>query len=105
MKETSHAAVANCSLLELDVVGLDVSLVRHVDEDPARALVARKLLETARALGLKTIAEGVESPGEYAWLRENGADFVQGFLFARPAAPPPSVQRVSKEGGIGVSRP
>ena len=93
------------TLLKPDYVKLDMSLIRNVDEDPARALVARKLLETARELGLKTVAEGVESPGEYAWLREHGADFVQGYLFARPAAPPPSVQRVSKEGGVGVSRP
>lgn len=78
-------------LLELkpDYVKLDMSLLRQVDQDPGKALIARKLLETARELGLHTIAEGIETPGELAWVQAQGADFVQGYLFARPAAVPP----------------
>ena len=49
------------TLLKPDYVKLDMSLIRGVDEDPARALVARKLLETTQELGLKTVAEGVET--------------------------------------------
>ena len=37
------------------------------------------------ALGLRTIAEGVEEKGEYDWLRDNACDYVQGFYVARPA--------------------
>ncbi len=77
-------------LLQLrpDYVKLDRSLVSCVDTDPAKALAARKLLETAQGLNLKTIAEGIERPEEWEWVREAGADFVQGYFFARPAAPP-----------------
>ncbi len=85
------------TLLKPDYVKLDMSLIRGVDEDPARALVARKLLETTQELGLKTVAEGVETQSEHAWLKEHGADFVQGFLFARPAAPPPLQARRERE--------
>ncbi len=60
-----------------------------VDEDPAKALAARKLLETAQGLGLKSIAEGIERPEEWEWVRQAGADYVQGYFFARPACPPP----------------
>ena len=59
-----------------------------VDADAAKALVAGKLLETAQGLGLKTIAEGIERAEEWEWVRNQGADFVQGYFFARPAAPP-----------------
>lgn len=78
-------------LLQLrpDYVKLDRSLVSGVDTDPAKALAARKLLETAQGLGLKTIAEGIERPEEWEWVRKAGADFVQGYFFARPASPPP----------------
>ena len=75
--------------LRPDYVKLDMGLIRGVHQDAGKALVARKLLETAQELDMKTIAEGVETAEELAWVKQHGADFVQGFYFARPAAPPP----------------
>jgi len=74
--------------LEPDFIKLDVGLIRGVNKDPYRAAVAAKLLELARTLGVQSVAEGVSTKGEFDWVRENGADLVQGFLFAEPAAPP-----------------
>ena len=83
-----------CSLnllarLRPDFVKLDMELIRGVDGDPYKAQVAGKLLELAREIGVKTIAEGIESRGEWEWCRDHRADYVQGYLFARPAAQPP----------------
>jgi EAL domain-containing protein (putative c-di-GMP-specific phosphodiesterase class I) len=72
-----------------DYSKLDIQLIRNVDRDPYKAILTGKLLEAGQELGVKTIAEGVESAGEYAWLRDHGADFVQGFYVARPGSPPP----------------
>lgn len=72
-----------------DYSKLDAQLVRNVDTDSYKAVLLTKLLEANRELGVKTIAEGVESVGEYEWLREHGADFIQGFYVARPGSPPP----------------
>jgi len=79
------------ALLELrpDYVKIDRALLDGVDRDAGKSLVASKLLETAQGLGLKTIAEGIERREEWEWAREHGADFVQGYFFARPATPPP----------------
>ena len=79
------------ALLELrpDYVKIDRTLLDCVDREPGKALVTRKLLETAQELGLQTVAEGIERREEWEWARAHGADFVQGYLFARPAAPPP----------------
>ena len=74
--------------LQPDYVKLDMGLVRGVHADQYKALIAAKLLTLARALGIASIAEGVETEEEYRWLAENGADFVQGYYFARPANPP-----------------
>lgn len=75
--------------LRPDYVKLDIELIHHVDRDSYKAQIAGKMLELAQGLGLKTIAEGVETEEEWQWARAHGADYVQGFLFARPAFPPP----------------
>ena len=79
--------------LKPDFVKLDMGLVREVDLDKAKAIVARNLIETVRELELATIAEGIERPEELEWVRANGADFAQGYFFARPAVPPPALCR------------
>lgn len=75
--------------LRPDYVKLDRSLIQNVDTDAGKALIARKLLEVAQELGLSAVAEGIERPEEWDWVRQHGADFVQGYLFARPDRPPP----------------
>ncbi len=73
--------------LRPDFIKLDMDLIRGVDEDPYKALIAGKIIEIASALGIETIAEGIETPGELAWSKENGATYAQGFGIARPGAP------------------
>ena len=75
--------------LRPDYVKLDRDLMRSVPDDPYRALIAQKLLETATALGIRTIAEGVENPAQCAWLQSHSGDYAQGFHFARPSGVPP----------------
>ena len=72
-----------------DYSKLDADLIRNVHTDAYKAVLLSKLLEASRELGVKTIAEGVESVGEYEWLCAHGADYVQGFYVARPGSPPP----------------
>ncbi len=74
--------------LRPDFLKLDIELIRGVHADPYKALIARNILETARGLGLQTVAEGIETPEELAWVQAHGADFVQGYLLGRPASAP-----------------
>jgi EAL domain-containing protein (putative c-di-GMP-specific phosphodiesterase class I) len=75
--------------LKPDFVKLDMGLIQGVDGDTHKAAIAGKLLEAADSMGSRTVAEGVERMEELHWLRDNGADLLQGFLFAYPAAQPP----------------
>jgi EAL domain-containing protein (putative c-di-GMP-specific phosphodiesterase class I) len=77
--------------LRPDYVKLDAQLIRNVDADPYKAVLTSKLLEASAQLGVRTVAEGVESEGEHRWLRAHGANYLQGYHFARPASPPPAV--------------
>lgn len=83
------AGYASLQLLEKlrpDFVKLDRELIAGVDADPFKAVIAEKLLETARHLGIQTVAEGVETAAQWNWLRAHGGELAQGFFFARPAA-------------------
>ncbi len=84
-----YASLQLLGQLRPDYVKLDRELVAGVDCDPFKALIAQKILETARALDIVTVAEGVESRAQWEWLRSHGGDFAQGFYFARPSSPPP----------------
>jgi len=77
--------------LRPDYLKLDMQLIRDVDKDPYKSELASSLLDTARKLSITTIAEGVETRGEWEWVRDHGADLVQGFYFARPGNPPPQL--------------
>ena len=72
-----------------DYIKLDRDLLTGVHTDSYKGLIAAKLLEVARDLEIPTVAEGIETEEEFEWLREHGADYVQGYLFAKPAPPPP----------------
>ena len=74
--------------LKPDIIKLDMELIRNVHQEPYKAAVTEKLLELAQRLSVQTIAEGIETVEELRWVRERGVDFVQGYLIARPAAPP-----------------
>ena len=78
--------------IQPDFVKLDMTLIRDVDRDGYKSCVAGKILELARELGAKTVAECVETEAEWLWAREHGADYSQGYLFARPNATPPQPQ-------------
>lgn len=85
-----------------DYVKLDMDLIRNVDQDVYKSQVASKLLELAQELGVKTVVEGVETIGEWHWAQQHGADFAQGYLFARPNARP---LRFDSSGEIAGAEP
>jgi EAL domain-containing protein (putative c-di-GMP-specific phosphodiesterase class I) len=73
-----------------DFIKLDMRLIHDVDRDPYKARVAAKVLELAQELAVGTVVEGVETSGEWQWSADHGANYAQGFLFAKPAPIPPA---------------
>ena len=67
-----------------DFIKIDMDLTRNIDQDPVRQAIVSGIIETCRMLGLRIIAEGIESPAEYRFLRSRGIRLFQGYLFARP---------------------
>ncbi|HVU00604.1 MAG TPA: EAL domain-containing protein [Polyangiaceae bacterium] len=84
-----HSNLERVVSLEPAVVKLDLALVRGVHGDTRKQIVIRHLVRLCGELGATVVAEGVETIEELACVRDLGVAFAQGYLLARPAAPPP----------------
>lgn len=82
-----YSGLNSFATVQPDFVKLDITLVRGLDSDPVRRRLVRLLAELCSDLGIFVVAEGVETTRERDALIELGIDLLQGYLFARPAAP------------------
>ncbi|WP_197017064.1 EAL domain-containing protein [Persephonella sp. KM09-Lau-8] len=67
-----------------DIVKLDISFIRQITYNEKVRLLVKHIIEIAKSLNIKTIAEGIETQEQLKILRDFGCDFVQGFLLSRP---------------------
>jgi EAL domain-containing protein (putative c-di-GMP-specific phosphodiesterase class I)/CheY-like chemotaxis protein len=84
-----YSGLNSFAMIQPDVVKLDITLVRGVDEDPVKRKLVRVLGDLCADLGILVVAEGVETASERDTLVSLGCDLLQGYLFARPGAPFP----------------
>lgn len=87
-----YAGLTAFAQLVPEVVKIDMSLVRGVHRDPVRQRLVGAVVEASRSLKMLTVAEGVETTEERDSLVSLGADLLQGYLFAKPAAGFPNVK-------------
>lgn len=81
---TGFSSLSYLKHLPLDFLKIDQSFVADVHSNPGSAAICRALLTLAHTLGLAVVAEGVENPDQYRWLKENGCEHLQGYFIARP---------------------
>jgi len=79
------AGLGLLSELRPDVVKIDMALIRGIDESATKRAIVRAVVAMALELQIDVIAEGIETAGELATLRDLGIRLCQGFLLARPA--------------------
>lgn len=74
--------------LPISALKVDQSFVKEIISNYSDAAIITSMISLAHNLGLKVIAEGVETEAQLAWLRSKGCDEIQGYLFSRPLAAP-----------------
>ncbi|MEN3110024.1 EAL domain-containing protein [Uliginosibacterium paludis] len=79
-----YASMRHILNLHPEMIKLDVSLTRGIDQDPARRALAAALIDFGRQTGCSVLAEGIETPAEYALLGKLGATNAQGFYLSPP---------------------
>lgn len=81
--------------LPADLLKIDGSFVVNMNQHPANISIVEAIVNLARNLGMKTIAEWAEDAATVQTLSEIGVDYVQGFIVARPMAPDKLIEGIS----------
>lgn len=81
---TGYSNFAHLLKLNIDIIKIDGSLIRHLDEDPTAVQVARGIVQFAHSLGIKTVAEFVHNEAVQVQVAALGIDFSQGGFFSMP---------------------
>jgi diguanylate cyclase (GGDEF)-like protein/PAS domain S-box-containing protein len=84
---TGYSSLSRLREMPVNVLKIDRSFVSGVDGDAASGSIVSAFLELARGLGMTTLAEGIETEAELAFLTERGCQLGQGFLFSKPVPP------------------
>jgi diguanylate cyclase (GGDEF)-like protein len=81
---TGYSSLSRLNTLPIDEVKIDQSFVAQINQTGSGDTIVRATVAMAHGLGLRVVAEGVESAAQLAALRDVGCDEAQGYLFGRP---------------------
>ncbi|OHB32483.1 MAG: diguanylate cyclase [Desulfuromonadaceae bacterium GWC2_58_13] len=84
---TGYSSLAHLKRFSVNTLKIDKSFVRDVESNSTDAAIASAIITMGNSLNLKVIAEGVETEGQLAFLKDHRCDEIQGFLFSRPLPP------------------
>ena len=97
---TGYSSLAYLKRMPVSTLKIDRSFVNELGSDANVAAIARTVIVLARSLQMEVLAEGVETEEQAEWLRREGCDWAQGWLYGRPMAsesfvttPPPEALR------------
>ncbi|WP_448564312.1 putative bifunctional diguanylate cyclase/phosphodiesterase [Trichothermofontia sp.] len=82
---TGHSSLARLQSLPIDILKIDYSFVAKMQESPRNQEFVKAIVNLAHFLGLRVIAEGIETLEQQQRLEEMGCEYGQGYLFARPS--------------------
>jgi diguanylate cyclase (GGDEF)-like protein/PAS domain S-box-containing protein len=100
---TGQTSLSQLRWLPLDALKIDQSFVKDLPADEKDSAITLTIIALAHGLGLRVVAECVETDVQFAFLKEHGCDEVQGYLFSPPVSAPEFVQFLDNA-GLGICR-
>ena len=80
-----------------DMIKVDMAFMRGLEQSEQARIMLAKVIDMAKELGIKTLAEGVETQEQYDFLRTLGCGRVQGWLFGRATSKPASIEGIAND--------
>ena len=84
---TGYSSLSYLKKFDIDYLKIDQSFTRNLESDPNDLALSQAIIVMAHKLGLKVIAEGVETKEQHNILANSGCDFAQGYLYSKPIPP------------------
>lgn len=84
---TGYSSMNYLTQLNISCLKIDKSFIDNVTTNHNSAAIVKAIIQMAKTLGYETIAEGVETEGQYEFLKEHECDIIQGFYFSKPLSP------------------
>jgi EAL domain-containing protein (putative c-di-GMP-specific phosphodiesterase class I) len=81
---TGYSSLSYLARLPIQGVKIDQRFVHGLDGNQNDEAITQAIIALSHSLGLRVIAEGVENPAQFGFLRTHGCDEAQGFLISRP---------------------
>jgi diguanylate cyclase (GGDEF)-like protein len=104
---TGYSSFSYLKHFPLDTLKIDRSFIREIAVQPDDAAITTAIIAMGHALGLRVIAEGVETEGHLTLLQKQGCDEIQGYLVGRPVPPDRFVEHLARKrppGGPAIRR-
>jgi diguanylate cyclase (GGDEF)-like protein len=101
---TGYSSFSYLKHFPLDALKIDRSFVREIASHPDDAAITTAIIAMGHALGLKVVAEGVETEAQRNLLRKQGCDEMQGYLFSRPACAADFAKLIAKPAAREAAR-
>ncbi len=83
---SGYSSLSYLHFFPIDTLKIDQSFIRTLSKDQGSKVLVKAIIGLAHNLGMKVIAEGVETAADAAYLRSQGCEYIQGYFFSKPLA-------------------